>query len=1272
MSSIKVKERKVFGINEFRGIDSDSKPIRVNPVRASYGQDFMIEGKSAKTRPAFQYDSDLPFSLAENEHFIDWYLYDGIIVFVTNKNFYFQISSVSVTYVGHYLWDSLGIHSFRDITLDFEGKRPIFQEEKDCLFIFGLGGIYVFARLKEPEGTLYKTVIYELSVKPSNPFGAGNYFYQQFEDLPKPYEPTLMLGNSVFEDANLLSKVSKYKLFAGNAQSQDGKTEYLLPTHFNSEKHGEFQSINFDVEFYKGKLSTGVFPVFLGVLSENFWSSDVATDYGTILNPSAKTEIKEPFYPIKEFEYTNTTPETVVSTLVGLDRATFFNLTVKMTGQNVFDYLLGYIAQESANLTDDKTMIFTLNIEYIKSVRDDTTNFLVSSAKETEAIDVYVQLKKYENIEVTQTNETVYQSEQIEENEETDPYPLFPTVETGDYDLAIDNKPVIDDTEPIYIENYTQETVKNLARTYIQENEATFTTDGILNLYMRLYYEKNIGGSPAGIHVEHPSTWILGGEDNVIEWNTPSTITDGNGVNDYPSFTPVSGSKIVELSMISRSGQYFDFYGSVLYNTIYAGILNFLNNDDDGTPELDASGYAYAKIKIQTYWRDYGGTFYEKGISIVVPFFYIKAVEPETVEVRQSFVYRASIKTTGVLVDDNLYSFELSSDGTMIKFIAKDYFFDYRNEPAIDIKVTFAFNSDYELIAMTKFGINFGSENRLFLAGHPDYPNIDRYNVSNDLLGDNVKNQSYELAYFPSKNYRVVGDKGAINGYVVATDSVLYVTKESGSKLYIRQRTMDDNGIVGYNEHKTSIDKTPLNSRCIVRFNNDVLMLTKDGLYAVELSENILTDERLIKLRSGFVNKDLKSVIANATDAFIYEDKEYMYIFLDNTIYVADSRYLAQDDYGNIHYEIVKWVVPNVFKAVRNIDNELLFLETENNIFYRFEEKKYDHTVKLHLSEVVVHGATNTVFQASVAFDDYLASPSEHFFMFYGGAKVIGVSGTDYHIDGAAFIIDNDYAFRSLQDGDTVSLWNNGAGAFSLCVVSGLEDSERASFTIADIPEGTTLTTIYKTTYKVPLYITVIFEDFADPDIKYFRLSFYRPDEVVVLSPEIDEIEEDYDARVEAEFVDNDDYFGFTGGIQDVLAVKETPVKFLWFSLISDFGSNLMEKTMFRTNIYATRKESSNIIYFGYKTMRRLKSIEETEDLYVSNVVNVDLSNAINLSEVDFNIFTLSSFNDIGMSFPTKENNFLYIQFMIQGVGQIELNAIEIIYKLNRALKSIG
>ena len=127
-----------------------------------------------------------------------------------------------------------------------------------------------------------------------------------------------------------------------------------------------------------------------------------------------------------------------------------------------------------------------------------------------------------------------------------------------------------------------------------------------------------------------------------------------------------------------------------------------------------------------------------------------------------------------------------------------------------------------------------------------------------------LKNQSYELSYFPSKNYRVMGGKGAINGYVIATDEMMYVTKEEyagDTKLFVRQRILDDDGLVRYNDAKTSIKETPLNHKSIVRFNNDIVMLTKSGLYGIELTSGLITNERMLKPRDGYINKDLKAQI---------------------------------------------------------------------------------------------------------------------------------------------------------------------------------------------------------------------------------------------------------------------------------------------------------------------------------------------------------------------------------------------------------------------------
>jgi hypothetical protein len=78
--------------------------------------------------------------------------------------------------------------------------------------------------------------------------------------------------------------------------------------------------------------------------------------------------------------------------------------------------------------------------------------------------------------------------------------------------------------------------------------------------------------------------------------------------------------------------------------------------------------------------------------------------------------------------------------------------------------------------------------------------------------------------------------------------------------------------------------------------------------------------------------------------------------------------------------------------------------------------------------------------------------------------------------------------------------------------------------------------------------------------------------------------------------------------------------------------------------------------------MRRLAGLTEV----------IDLSSDFNFDEVAFTQFALATFDTVALSRPMKENNFLYIQFILNGVGKIEMNGIEVLYKLNRMLKSIG
>jgi hypothetical protein len=192
-----------------------------------------------------------------------------------------------------------------------------------------------------------------------------------------------------------------------------------------------------------------------------------------------------------------------------------------------------------------------------------------------------------------------------------------------------------------------------------------------------------------------------------------------------------------------------------------------------------------------------------------------------------------------------------------------------------------------------------------------------------------------------------------------------------------------------------------------------------------------------------------------------------------------------------------------------------------------------------------------------------------------------------------------------------------------------------------------TINQLYRSIANVPLYIVEI------EGGEYYRLDRYKPDSVAITTTVSNVLTYDF---FEMPNTCNINY--------------AYPIEMMWLSNIMDFGNNFLEKTMFRANLYATKQNNENTLNFGYKTMRRLKELQDTEVLILPD--RIELSNNFNFNDLDFNLFSINTFQETGMSLPLKENNFLYIQFVVNGVGNIEFNGFHIVYKNNRQIKSIA
>ena len=312
--------------------------------------------------------------------------------------------------------------------------------------------------------------------------------------------------------------------------------------------------------------------------------------------------------------------------------------------------------------------------------------------------------------------------------------------------------------------------------------------------------------------------------------------------------------------------------------------------------------------------------------------------------------------------------------------------------------------------------------------------------------------------------------------------------------------------------------------------------------------------------------------------------------------------------------------------------------------------------------------SVKNAFSYSQTHQSYVDNLEDVSFTFNRIFKQIGIVNVDYTLGTGIVTFLDPTQFTHLRDGDKLCFQSD-VDTFVEFTIDGLESSNYASFTFDDATLGVR-SVIYQDLSNQPLFVSLVFDyDDGGGYDKYIRLSPFRAETVTVIEWNGSETNIEYLARLEAVLVKNQEYH-HTPGLQDVVVNVDPRIDIEWFGAITNFGNKLMEKTMYRANIYATKQEQDNTLLFGYKTMRRIKTLDDTSEVMVSR--KVDLASTFNFDAFNFNIFGFNTFNEFGMSFPIKENNFLYIQVMIKGKGQIELNSIEIIYKNNRMLKSIG
>ena len=260
-----------------------------------------------------------------------------------------------------------------------------------------------------------------------------------------------------------------------------------------------------------------------------------------------------------------------------------------------------------------------------------------------------------------------------------------------------------------------------------------------------------------------------------------------------------------------------------------------------------------------------------------------------------------------------------------------------RDNVFVRFKVTNNESKDYvnHCTIITTFGYN-GNNNRIFITGNKDYPNVDWFSEVDD------------PTYFPANNYTRVGFE-PIRNYLRLNDGTLALQKkvsDTDATIYYRK------SMIYGGQEVFPIASGVKSVGCISKYANanllnDPLTLTELGIYSIVGSEY---EEKFAEERGYFVKTKLLEEDNLENSMAIVHGNKY-YLAINNNVYIADSRYASriQDSNSNFQYEWYYW--ENIPVRIWFTYNNELYFCTEDGDICKFDNKScYDYNIPLYQS----------------------------------------------------------------------------------------------------------------------------------------------------------------------------------------------------------------------------------------------------------------------------------------------------------------------------------
>ena len=207
-------------------------------------------------------------------------------------------------------------------------------------------------------------------------------------------------------------------------------------------------------------------------------------------------------------------------------------------------------------------------------------------------------------------------------------------------------------------------------------------------------------------------------------------------------------------------------------------------------------------------------------------------------------------------------------------------------------------------------------DNRVFFCGNPNHPNVLYHSSLND------------PTYCSDTDYYNEGmDSSPVRG-IVAGNNALWIFREPSDEnttvFYHTPTTDDEYGKIYPNSHSS------VSAGCVgaaINFNDDIVFFSTRGLEGIS---GDITTEQILGHRSTLVDRYMTAE-ENYRKMILAEWEGYLFVFIDNKAYLADSRAMFSNE-NHVEYDWFYWEFDRSITCAKEKDG-VLYLGTESGIY---------------------------------------------------------------------------------------------------------------------------------------------------------------------------------------------------------------------------------------------------------------------------------------------------------------------------------------------------